>query len=101
MLLKPIVQTLCFYPYVMHDSSTDSSKLCALLCALYEEAHLLVDLMTVTIIKSKCPIVKNLSVLLLGFVTFLLKIIEVHYKIPDQMGINREIQSLLFQKKEG
>ena len=57
--------------------------------------------MTVTIIKSKCGIVKNLSVLLLDFVTFLLKIIEVHYKIPDQMGINREIQSLLFQKKEG
>lgn len=55
--------------------------------------------MTVTIIKSKCPIVKNLSVLLLGFVTFLLKIIEVHYKMPDQIGIDEEFQSLLFQKK--
>lgn len=55
--------------------------------------------MTVTIIKSKCPIVKNLSVLLLGFVTFLLKIIEVHYRMPDQIGIDQAFQSLLCQKK--
>ena len=50
-----------------------------MLYAPYEESHLLVDLMTVTIIKSKWGIVKNLSALLLGFVTFLLKIIVVQF----------------------
>ena len=56
--------------------------------------------MTVTIIKSKCFIVKNLSVLLLGFVTFLLKIF-LCFLLPQVkriFSISYEVIFELFRK---